>query len=61
MGFMHLVGVALLLNFTSLGLSTPTSEQDNTNSNFTIVNGQIYTPGLAIIDAPQPFTPEGGG
>jgi hypothetical protein len=28
---------------------------------FTIINGQIYTPGLAIIDAPQPFTPEGGG
>ncbi|KAK5033444.1 hypothetical protein LTS07_003747 [Exophiala sideris] len=26
----------------------------------TIVNGQIYTPGLAIIDAPQPGTPEGG-
>ncbi|KIX02144.1 uncharacterized protein Z518_08083 [Rhinocladiella mackenziei CBS 650.93] len=31
-----------------------------TASNFTIVNGQIYTPGLGIIDAPQPFTPEGG-
>jgi hypothetical protein len=30
-------------------------------SNFTIINGQIYTPGLAIVDAPQPFTPEGGG
>jgi hypothetical protein len=29
--------------------------------NFTIVNGQIYTPGLAIIDAPQPNTPLGGG
>ncbi|OAP63234.1 hypothetical protein AYL99_02461 [Fonsecaea erecta] len=29
-------------------------------ANFTIVNGQIYTPGLAIVDAPQPFTPEGG-
>ncbi|KAL4816685.1 hypothetical protein BDW67DRAFT_184513 [Aspergillus spinulosporus] len=27
---------------------------------FTIVNGQIYTPGLAIIDAPQPYTPLGG-
>jgi len=25
-----------------------------------IVNGQIYTPGIAIIDAPQPNTPEGG-
>lgn len=29
--------------------------------NFTIVNGQIYTPGLAIVDAPQPNTPLGGG
>lgn len=29
--------------------------------NFTIVNGQVYTPGLAIIDAPQPNTPLGGG
>ncbi|OGE56956.1 hypothetical protein PENARI_c002G03965 [Penicillium arizonense] len=27
---------------------------------FTIVNGQVYTPGLAIIDAPQPDTPLGG-
>ncbi|KAL2844594.1 hypothetical protein BJY01DRAFT_248103 [Aspergillus pseudoustus] len=29
-------------------------------TNFTIVNGQIYTPGLAIVDAPQPYTPLGG-
>ncbi|CAG7964712.1 unnamed protein product [Penicillium salamii] len=28
--------------------------------NFTIVNGQVYTPGLAIVDAPQPNTPLGG-
>jgi hypothetical protein len=28
---------------------------------FTVVNGQIYTPGLAIVDAPQPSTPLGGG
>ncbi|EPS34714.1 hypothetical protein PDE_09678 [Penicillium oxalicum 114-2] len=27
---------------------------------FTIVNGQVYTPGLAIVDAPQPNTPLGG-
>ncbi|KAL4913863.1 hypothetical protein BDW62DRAFT_213881 [Aspergillus aurantiobrunneus] len=27
---------------------------------FTIVNGQIYTPGLAIVNAPQPYTPLGG-
>ncbi|EUC42740.1 hypothetical protein COCMIDRAFT_7752 [Bipolaris oryzae ATCC 44560] len=29
-------------------------------SAFTIVNGRIYTPGLGIILAPQPFTPMGG-
>ncbi|KAG7293003.1 hypothetical protein NEMBOFW57_003048 [Staphylotrichum longicolle] len=28
--------------------------------NFTIANGQIYTPGLVIVDAPQPGTPLGG-
>jgi hypothetical protein len=26
-----------------------------------IVNGQVYTPGIAIVDAPQPNTPLGGG
>jgi len=30
------------------------------NSAFTIVNGRIFTPGLGIILAPQPFTPMGG-
>ncbi|MCJ1310397.1 hypothetical protein MMC25_004061 [Agyrium rufum] len=29
-------------------------------TNFTIVNGQIYTPGIAIVDSPQPYTPLGG-
>ncbi|KAH6853808.1 hypothetical protein B0I37DRAFT_16176 [Chaetomium sp. MPI-CAGE-AT-0009] len=28
--------------------------------NFTIANGQIFTPGLVIVDAPQPDTPLGG-
>ncbi|KAK4105538.1 WD40 repeat-like protein [Parathielavia hyrcaniae] len=28
--------------------------------NFTISNGQIYTPGLVIVNAPQPGTPLGG-
>jgi hypothetical protein len=42
---------------------TATTSPDNNDQggNFTIVNGQIFTPGLAIIDAPQPFTPLGGG
>jgi hypothetical protein len=26
-----------------------------------IVNGQISTPGIVIVDAPQPNTPLGGG
>ncbi|OCL06307.1 hypothetical protein AOQ84DRAFT_390273 [Glonium stellatum] len=38
---------------------TATNGEQNTG-NFTIVGGQIYTPGLAIVDSPQPFTPEGG-
>lgn len=29
-------------------------------SNFTVSNGQIFTPGFAIVDAPQPGTPLGG-
>jgi hypothetical protein len=28
---------------------------------FAVHHGQVYTPGLAILDSPQPFTPEGGG
>ena len=29
--------------------------------NFTISNGQIFTPGFVVLDAPQPNTPLGGG
>lgn len=29
--------------------------------NFTIAGGQIFTPGFAILDSPQPGTPMGGG
>lgn len=28
---------------------------------FTISNGQIFTPGFAVLNAPQPETPLGGG
>ncbi len=28
---------------------------------FTVANGQVFTPGPAIVDAPQPGTPLGGG
>ena len=40
-------------------LATPALAQ--LNFNFTIANGQIYTPGFAILNAPQPGTPLGGG
>lgn len=36
-------------------------ENDSSTSDFTVVNGQVFTPGLAIVDAPQLFTPLGGG
>ncbi|KAK1834672.1 hypothetical protein QBC39DRAFT_7973 [Podospora conica] len=39
-------------------LLTPSFAQ--LNFNFTIANGQIYTPGFAILNAPQPGTPLGG-
>ena len=29
--------------------------------NLTIHNGQIFTPGFAVLNAPQPGTPLGGG
>lgn len=29
--------------------------------NFTIANGQIFSPGFAVLDSPQPGTPMGGG
>ncbi|KAL9615906.1 MAG: hypothetical protein Q9160_009166 [Pyrenula sp. 1 TL-2023] len=49
----------LLALFTQIAFSTNQPSQQN-NGNFTIVGGQSYTPGLAIVDSPQPFTPEGG-
>ncbi|KAK4156950.1 WD40 repeat-like protein [Chaetomidium leptoderma] len=36
------------------------SAQTSSALDFTIANGQIYTPGLAIVDAPQPGTALGG-
>lgn len=45
------VAAAVLVLFAASG----------TAQNFTIANGQIFTPGLVILDAPQPGTPLGGG
>lgn len=28
---------------------------------FTVSNGQIFTPGFVVVNAPQPGTPMGGG
>lgn len=46
-----LVPNALLLVFLGRALAL----------NFTVAGGQIFTPGLAVLDAPQPGTPLGGG
>lgn len=46
---------------TILILSSISHTARSENGGFTIVNGQIFTPGLAILDSPQPFTPLGGG
>lgn len=32
-----------------------------TAQNFTVRNGQIFTPGFVVLNAPQPNTPLGGG
>lgn len=46
---------SLLIGACIAGLVTRT-----TALNFTISNGQIFTPGFAILDSPQPGTPMGG-
>ncbi|KAB5536501.1 hypothetical protein GE09DRAFT_1062744 [Coniochaeta sp. 2T2.1] len=46
---------SLLPNALLLLLAVPTLAL-----NFTIAGGQIFTPGLAVLDAPQPGTPLGG-
>ncbi|EGY22717.1 hypothetical protein VD0002_g977 [Verticillium dahliae] len=43
-----------------LPLLAAAADGDDYAQNFTINNGQIYTPGLAILNAPQPGTPLGG-
>lgn len=50
---LHSIGAALLL----LPLLT---SRASCQGNFTVSNGQIYTPGFAIVDSPQPGTPLGG-
>ena len=44
----------------SLLLGLPYTNATQDTDGFTIVNGQLYTPGLIVIDSPQPNTPEGG-
>jgi hypothetical protein len=73
MGFLHTVSsygtmTALLQVLTFIFLLTSQVAGQGTFSSgstsgrtFTIVDGQVLTPGLAIVDAPQPNTPEGGG
>jgi len=47
---MMIIAITLALSL----LLTPLKAQD-------IINGQIFTPGIVIVDAPQPNTPMGGG
>ncbi|RWQ91960.1 hypothetical protein C8Q69DRAFT_448043 [Paecilomyces variotii] len=49
-----------ILLLSSIPQTVRSENGDSSNSDFTIVNGQIFTPGLAILDSPQPFTPLGG-
>jgi hypothetical protein len=51
------IGLTALHCNQALAQSTPIVNLNN----YTIINGQIFTPGLAIVDAPQPNTPLGGG
>lgn len=44
-----------------VGVALPLFVSQTLGLNFTIANGQIFTPGFAILDAPQPGTPLGGG
>ena len=56
LSFLSALGVALAFG-VPLVLAATSSASDGT----TIVNGQLFTSGLAIVDSPQPNTPEGGG
>jgi hypothetical protein len=54
-----MASVGFLARYASAALlfgATLSSAQE-----FLIANGQIFTPGLAIVNAPQPGTPLGGG
>ncbi|KAK8126456.1 uncharacterized protein PG998_002215 [Apiospora kogelbergensis] len=45
---------------SQLLLLLPLAASQSLALSFTIANGQIFTPGFAILDAPQPGTPLGG-
>jgi hypothetical protein len=51
---------AVLLLSILFHLTSANNTSQCTATDFTSSNGQIYTPGLAIVDSPQPCTPEGG-
>lgn len=48
---MHMFSLSILLLFFLIKIISAQ----------TIINGQIFIPGIAIVDSPQPNTPEGGG
>ena len=49
-----------LVRFVS-GTNNNNNNSSSDTGNFTVINGQVFTPGLVVVDAPQPFTPLGGG
>ena len=59
---MHIATVTLLLMALSLASgATVTNPIPSYTQKFTMINGQIHTPGHVIINSPQPGAPVGGG
>lgn len=46
---------------TKVGVALLTSPSLAAAQSFTTSNGQIFTPGFVVLNAPQPGTPLGGG
>lgn len=59
--WLHLTFFIMMLSraLTAAGLLTVASATENME--FVTYNGQIFTPGFAVLNAPQPGTPLGGG
>lgn len=49
-----------MFSFTKLAAVLPLVTRCAADT-FTVSNGQIFTPGFVVVNAPQPGTPMGGG